>query len=56
MANKEQLNKMIDNIMDGNTEQAQTNFHTFVKDKMSELLKPEVSSTDTEIDSTANEG
>lgn len=38
MADKEELQKMLDSLVDDNSEQAQTHFHSFLADRMKEVL------------------
>jgi len=40
MANKEELQKMLDALVDNNDEQAQTTFHSYLADKMKDILHP----------------
>lgn len=38
MSDNEQLDKMLDNIMDDKSEQAEINFHDYLQGKMQEVL------------------
>lgn len=40
MADKEKLRDMLDAIVDDNNEQAQVAFHSYLEDKMKEVLNP----------------
>lgn len=40
MADKEKLRDMLDAMIDQNAEQAQVNFHSYLEDKMREVLHP----------------
>jgi len=42
MADKKKLNDMLDALIDKNNEQAQVQFHSYLEDKMREVLQPEV--------------
>lgn len=46
MADKEKLNDMLDSLIDDKDEQAQVHFHSYLEDKMKEVLgtkiEPEV--------------
>ena len=51
MANKEELQKMLDALVDSNHEQAQTHFHSYVADRTKEVLgKDKEESTNDEQD------
>ena len=41
MADKQKLRDMLDSLIDQNSDQAQVHFHSFLEDKMKEMLKPE---------------
>ena len=41
MSDKEELRNMLTNIVDDNTEQAQTHFHTYLQGKMQDVMKDE---------------
>ncbi len=38
MADKQKLRDMLDSLIDQNSEQAQVDFHTYLEDKMREVL------------------
>lgn len=40
MADKKKLNDMLDALIDKNPEQAQVQFHSYLEDKMREVLQP----------------
>jgi hypothetical protein len=41
MADKEKLRDMLDSLIDQNSDQAQVHFHSYLEDKMREVLRPE---------------
>ncbi len=41
MADKKKLNDMLDSLIDKNEDQAEVQFHSYLEDKMKEVLSPE---------------
>lgn len=42
MADKDKLQSMLDALIDSKDEQAQVHFHSYLEDKMKEVLHPQV--------------
>lgn len=42
MADKDKLQAMLDSLIDSKDEQAQVHFHSYLEDKMKDVLHPEV--------------
>ncbi len=52
MVDKTKLKDMLDSMIDDNSEQAETDFHSYLEDKMKEVVNPVVDVKDDESEST----
>lgn len=48
MADKDKLQAMLDSLIDNKDEQAQVHFHSYLEDKMKEVLHPVVDKEESE--------